>query len=51
MWRTAFGLLIPLVLYLIYYRIYILRELSSLSDAKARGGVKGLLSQSDNLFH
>lgn len=42
-WRTAFGLLIPLVLYLIYYRIYVLKELSSLTDAKKRVNLKGEL--------
>ncbi|KAK9843894.1 hypothetical protein WJX84_006388, partial [Apatococcus fuscideae] len=39
-WRTSFALVIPVVLYLIYYRIYVLRELSALEDSKTRGQVK-----------
>ena len=38
---VSFALLIPLVLYLIYYRVYVLRELQVLDQAKKRAGVKG----------
>lgn len=38
---VAFALLIPLVLYVIYYRIWVLKELQTLGVAKARAGVKG----------
>ena len=32
--QVAFGLLIPLVLYVIYYRIWVLKELSLLKQVK-----------------
>ena len=38
---VSFALLIPLVLYLIYHRVYVLRELQVLDQAKKRAGVKG----------
>lgn len=40
-WRVTFALLIPLVLYIIYYRIYVLRELTALKQAKSKANVKG----------
>ena len=40
-WRVTFALLIPLVLYVIYYRIYVLKELSTLKEAKTKAAVKG----------
>ena len=42
-WRVSFALLIPLVLYVIYYRIYILKELQVLAKAKKKAGVEGEL--------
>ena len=42
-WRVTFALLIPLVLYIIYYRIFILKELSALKNAKDKAGVVGAL--------
>ncbi|KAK9807016.1 hypothetical protein WJX72_010792 [[Myrmecia] bisecta] len=40
-WRVTFAVLIPLVLYLIYYRVYVLKELTVLSKAKKKAGVEG----------
>ena len=40
-WRVSFGLLIPVITYVIYYRIYVLKELQQLKDAKKRGHVEG----------
>ncbi len=41
-WRVSFGILIPVVLYVLYYRIYILKELKLLSSVKKRDNVKGM---------
>ena len=41
---VSFALLIPLVLYVIYYRVFVLRELRVLDQAKQRAGVKGRVS-------
>ena len=40
-WRVSFALLIPLVLYVLYYRVYVLKELKLLSSVKKRDGVQG----------
>ncbi|KAL3162223.1 hypothetical protein ABBQ32_009926 [Trebouxia sp. C0010 RCD-2024] len=40
-WRVSFGILIPVVLYILYYRVYVLKELKVLSAVKKRDGVKG----------
>lgn len=40
-WRVSFGILIPVVLYLIYYRIYVLKELKVLAAVKKRDNVEG----------
>lgn len=40
-WRVSFGILIPMVLYLIYYRIYVLKELKVLAAVKKRDNVEG----------
>jgi hypothetical protein len=39
---VSFALLIPLVLYVIYHRVFVLRELRALDQAKLRAGVKGV---------
>lgn len=41
-WRVSFAILIPLVLYVLYYRVYVLKELKLLSTVKQRDGVKGM---------
>ena len=40
-WRVSFAILIPVVLYVLYYRIYVLQELKVLATVKKRDGVKG----------
>ena len=40
-WRVSFGLLIPVILYVIYYRIYVLKELQLLKDTKKRNAIQG----------
>lgn len=40
-WRVSFGILIPVVLYVLYYRIYVLKELKLLSSVKKRDNVQG----------
>ena len=41
-WRVSFAILIPIVLYVLYYRVYVLKELKVLSAVKKRDGVKGV---------
>lgn len=49
-WRVTFALLIPLVLYVIYYRIWVLNELTALKKAKANANVEGVIKTSTCLI-
>ncbi|DBA76897.1 TPA: hypothetical protein ACH3X1_009498 [Trebouxia sp. C0004] len=40
-WRVSFAVLIPVAIYLLYYRVYVLKELKLLDQVKQRSGVKG----------
>lgn len=40
-WRVSFAVLIPVVLWVLYYRVYKLKELQILSSVKKRDGIKG----------
>ena len=44
-WRVSFAVLIPVVLWVLYYRVYKLKELQILSSVKKRDGVKGTVSR------
>lgn len=41
-WRVSFGILIPIVLYILYYRVYVMKELKVLSAVKKRDNVQGM---------
>lgn len=49
-WRVSFGILIPLVLYVLYYRIYVLKELKLLASVKKRDNVKGVYNAAPTVF-
>ena len=40
-WRVSFAVLIPVAIYLLYYRVYVLQELKLLSKVKQQNNVKG----------
>lgn len=40
-WRLSFALLIPVVIYFLYYRVFILKELTALDRNKKKNNVKG----------
>lgn len=40
-WRLSFGLLIPVILYFLYYRVFVLRELKALDRSKKKNKVDG----------
>ena len=41
-WRLSFGVLIPVVIYFLYYRVYVLKELKELDRVKKRDSIKGV---------
>ena len=45
-WRVSFGILIPVVLYILYYRVYVMKELKVLSAVKKRDNVQGMTCSS-----
>jgi hypothetical protein len=40
-WRVSFGVLIPVVLYFLYYRVYVLKEIKTLDKVKKQNAVAG----------